>query len=100
MYARARTLLYYQAACDPAAPPARFFLHIEPVYVRDLSAHRRAHGFDNRDFDFARRGARLDHQCLAIAPLPRYPIARIHTGQGARADGASWEVEVRLPARS
>ena len=99
VYARARTLLYYQAACDPAAP-ARFFLHLEPVRVRDLPAHRRAHGFDNRDFDFARRGMHLDPQCLALVPLPRYPIARIRTGQGARADGANWEVEVRLPARS
>ena len=100
VYARERTLLYYQAACDPAEAQTRFFLHVEPVHIHDLPAHRRAHGFDNLDFDFARRGARFDHQCLAIMPLPAYPIARIRTGQGTRADGPGWEVEVRRPVRS
>ena len=100
VHAREGRLIYYKAACGPADAQARFFLHVEPVNVDDLPAPRRAHGFDNRDFDFARRGARLDHRCLALAPLPRYPIARIRTGQGARADGANWEVEVRLPVRS
>ena len=100
VHAREGRLIYYKAACGPADAQARFFLHVEPVHVDDLPAHRRAHGFDNLDFDFARRGIQLDHQCLAIASLPAYPIARIRTGQVTRADGANWEVEVRLPVRS
>ena len=100
VYARARTLVYRKAACGPADVQARFFLHVEPVNVDDLPAHRQPHGFDNLDFDFARRGAQLNRQCLVIVPLPRYPIARIRTGQGARADGANWEVEVHRPVQS
>ncbi len=100
LYARERTLIYYKSACDPEEVTARFFLHVEPVHVHDLPAHRRPHGFDNLDFDFARRGAHLNRQCLAIASLPAYPIARIRTGQVIRADGPIWEVELRLPVRS
>ena len=95
VYARERTLIYHKTACRAAeAAHARFFLHAVPVRVQDLPAPRRAHGFDNLDFDFARRGAQLDRQCLALAPLPAYPIARIRTGQFSRADGPLWAVEL------
>ena len=91
VHARASALIYHKAACDPADAQTRFFLHVEPVRVDDLPAHRQSHGFDNRDFDFARRGAQLNGQCLAIVPLPAYPIARIRTGQFIRGEGnAIW----------
>ena len=95
VYARERTLIYHKTACRAAeAAHARFFLHAVPVRVQDLPAPRRAHGFDNLDFDFARRGTQFDRQCLALAPLPAYPIARIRTGQFTRADGSLWAVEL------
>ena len=100
VHAREGRLIYYKAACDPEDTQARFFLHVEPVHVHDLPAPRRPHGFDNLDFDGARRSAQLNGQCLALALLPAYPIARIRTGQFTRADGLNWEVELRLPVRS
>ena len=92
VYARERTLIYHQTAC-PADEQARFFLHVVPVNVNDLPAPRRPHGFANLDFDFARRGARFDQQCVALASLPDYPIAHIRTGQFTHAGGTLWEAE-------
>ena len=100
VYARDRTLIYYKSACDPADAPARFFLHVAPVHVHDLPVQRRPHGFVNLDFDWARRGLQIDQQCLALAPLPAYPIARIRTGQTPARDDPGWEVEVYRPVRS
>ena len=94
VYAGERTLIYRKTACRPADAQARFFLHVVPVNVKDLPRSRRPHNFANLDFDFARRGIRLDNQCLAIASLPAYPIAHIRTGQFTRAGGALWTVEL------
>ncbi len=82
-----RQLTYLHDGCP--APPAsgrRFFLHVWPVDAGDLPSGR---GFDNRDFPF---GARIDGNCIAVARLPGYPIASIHTGLFSDA-GIHWEVE-------
>ena len=99
VYARERTLIYHKTAC-PAEAQARFFLHVVPVNVNDLPAPRRPHGFANLDFDFARRGARFDQPCVALASWPDYPIARIRTGPFTYAGGALWEAERPLAPRS
>ncbi len=49
--------------------------------MNDLPANRQQHGYDNRDFDFDRRGVMFDGKCMARVPLPDYAIARIITGQ-------------------
>ena len=89
-----RTLVYRRDACPPLPPApwtaavfgrdtARFFLHVVPASPDDLAADRREHGFENRDFDFWRRGGMVDGSCVAITPLPDYAIASVRTGQFA-----------------
>ena len=86
-------LFYIREHCRPADAEARFFLHIFPIDLRDLPAHRRAHGFDNRNFFFAWRGGYFDGKCMTQAPLPEYPIARIQTGQFRPGEGQLWKLE-------
>ena len=86
-------LLYAKQDCAQAEYETRITLHIYPVDLADLPADQRASGFDNRDFlpDFY--GGRPGGECIAVVPLPDYPIAAIRTGQ---AD--FWEVNLYPPA--
>ena len=75
-------LTYFKQPCDQAdADAGMFFLHIFPKDEADLPGHRKRHGFDNLDFLFFERGARIRGSCVAVASLPDYPIVSIHTGQ-------------------
>ena len=89
-------LIYFMRPCIAEETRARFFLHIFPSDTRDLSAHRQKYGFDNMDFHFSDRGKSLDGLCLAIAPLPLYPIERIRTGQFVNDEGRLWQAEINL----
>ena len=82
-------LTYLRDGCPVEDVGRRFFLHVTPVDHGDLPPGRAGIGFDNRNFAF---GARIDGTCIAIARLPEYPIASIHTGQFSNA-GVHWEVE-------
>lgn len=95
LYSQDNALHYIKEPCAPADTAARFFLHLTPVDPADLPAERRPHGTDNRDFNFALRGATFDGKCLATIPLPDYPIAGITTGQDAGA-GRLWETSFAL----
>ena len=87
-----RTLTYLRDGCTEAEANARFFLHVVPADESDLPEHRREHGFDNLDFTLATRGARIDGNCVAVVPLPDYPIATVRTGQ-YDGTGALWTAE-------
>ena len=91
-----RTLTYLRDGCTDEEAGARFFLHVVPADEGDLPEHRREYGFDNLDFTLAVRGARLDGNCVAVVPLPDYPIATIRTGQYDDT-GALWTAEFALP---
>ena len=80
-------LVYLRDGCPPD-DGTHIFLHVFPVNPADLPDHspdfpryRRDHGFESRDFTFTRAGVRIDGDCIAVAPLPDYPITRIRTGQ-------------------
>ena len=80
-------MVYLRDECPMDDTGTRFFLHVHPVDPADLPdphldfGQRGAYGFERLDFAFARYGARIDGNCVAVVPLPAYPIARIHTGQ-------------------
>ena len=86
-------LLYAKSDCTQAEYDTRITLHIYPVDLADLPAGRRASGFANRDFlpDFY--GGRPGGECIAIVPLPDYPIAALRTGQAG-----DWELNLYPPA--
>ena len=71
-------------------------LHVFPENPGDLPAEHRQSGFENLDFEFEHRGIIRDGECLAVAPLPAYPIARIRTGQHAAGEQL-WQAEFTVP---
>ena len=89
-------LTYVRDGCTEAEATARFFLHVVPADEGDLPEHRKEYGFDNLDFTLATRGARIDGNCVAVVPLPDYPIATVRTGQYDDT-GALWTAEFAFP---
>ena len=86
-------LLYAKEDCRQAAYETRVTLHIYPAHPADLPAQRRASGFANRDFLPEVYGGRPGGECIAVVPLPDYPIAAIYTGQAG-----IWEKNLYPPA--
>ncbi len=84
-------LTYVKEPCDRPNTEVRFFLHLIPANVADLSGERREYGFDNLDFDWA--GERHDGRCLATIGLPDYTISSIRTGQFVPDLGNIWTAE-------
>ena len=90
LYRDSSKLHYAKEPCAPADTEPRFFLHLIPQDAAHLPPERQEHGSLNRDFDFAERGAIFDGKCLAILPLPDYPLTEIRTGQFTPA-GRLWD---------
>ena len=88
-------ILYAKAGCTAADQAAMFFLHLTPVNASDLPDERRKYGYDNLDFRFEWRGLEMGDECLAVVPLPDYPVAAIATGQYTDA-GRLWETSLPI----
>ena len=95
IYLHENVLTYYKRPCADEDTRPRFFLNVTPARASDLPAHRQEHGFDNRDFEFVGRGKARAGWCIAIAPLPRYAVERIQTGQFT-GEGQVWRADVEL----
>ena len=90
-------LIYARDDCSPEDMEARFFVHVRPSDAYDVHDRRVDYGFDNLNFDFPEYGVRTgDSRCVAIIPLPAYPIANIQTGQFDET-GRRWTAELVLP---
>ena len=86
-------LIYAKEDCPQSAYETRVTLHIYPVNRADLPPPRRASGFDNRDFLPEDYGGRPGGECIAVVPLPDYPIAAVRTGQAG-----VWEINLYPPS--
>ena len=86
-------LVYLKETCAAGDIEARFFIHWFPADDGDLPLERRQYGFDNTGFWFPERGVATGGRCVAIAPLPDYPVARVRTGQYVPGEGRIWVVE-------
>ena len=75
------TLIYTKEPCTRQDIRTPFFLHITPEDPDDLPEGRRQSGFDNHDFHFNDLDTTHGNKCLALIPIPDYPIASIRTGQ-------------------
>ena len=89
-------LVYVRDGCTDEDAGTAFFLHVVPVDARDLPDDRWRYGFDNLDFRLWERGGRDGDRCIAVVPLPAYPIASIRTGQ-YDGTGRLWAAEFALP---
>ena len=85
-------LIYAKGDCADAEYATRVTLHIVPVNLADLPAYNRGRSFDNRDFLLDDYGGRPRGDCIAIVPLPNYPIQAIRTGQDNH-----WEINLYPP---
>ena len=86
-------LLYAKADCAPSEYETPLTLHLYPENLADLPFYLWNGGLDNRDFSLWAYGGRPGGDCMAIVPLPDYPIAEIRTGQANR-----WEVNLYPPS--
>ena len=86
-------LLYAKGNCDPSEYETPITLHLYPENLADLPFYLWNGGLDNRDFSLSAYGGRPGGNCVAIVPLPDYPIASIRTGQANH-----WEVNLYPPA--
>ena len=105
-YRVGKVMVYLRDGCSPDDLRTRVFLHVHPADSADLPAdlptdftarfserwrYRTGFAFESRDFVFSHFGARIDGNCVAVAPLPDYPIASIRTGQRTPETlGAAW----------
>ena len=100
IYRRDNALIYFKQPCAADDVRTRFILHIYPTHASDLPERGKRVGFDNRDFGFTDYGIILDADpdgaCLAITPLPAYPIDRIRAGQVAPGESPIWRTEFAL----
>ena len=86
-------LVYVREPCAAAEAAGRFRLHFIPVDRGDLRKERRGYGFDSYDFRFDWQGQVFEGKCVAVAPLPDYPLLAARTGQVDGEGRAIWEVE-------
>ena len=87
-------LTYIKEECSPSEVAEDFFLHLWPVAVDDLPEERRESGFQGLGFSFSWHGMFLGGRCVAVVPLPDYPIARINTGQTGRDGAYLWQTQI------
>ena len=97
LYWQNNLLIYYRASCAPADTAANFFLHITPQNAADLPRNQRPAGFANLDFPFNHWGDNFNGRCLAIVPLPAYPVKSLRTGQHSPGQGPLWAAELTAP---
>ena len=80
-----RRLTWVRDGCpaDEVGRFGAFFLHVHPRDAGDLPAPRaeQGHDFDNLNQALRAGAFRIDGNCVAVALLPEYPIASVHTGQ-------------------
>ena len=89
-------LLYAKKNCSPADYQTPVFLHIAPLHLADLPPSRQASGFANHDFPLNLYGGRPGGHCIALVPLPNYPIKSLRTGQFLPNQGELWSAELAL----
>ena len=86
-------LLYAKKNCTQGEYATGITLRLYPERLVDLPADYQGGGYESRNFSLAEYGGRPGGECVAIVPLPDYPLAEIHTGQ----DGI-WAVNLYPPA--
>ena len=86
-------LLYAKKDCTQGEYATGLTLRLYPERLADLPADYQGIGYESRDFHLSEYGGRPGGECLAIVPLPDYPLAEIHTGQTGM-----WAVNLYPPA--
>ena len=81
LYALDRMLIYVKEPCESGDLRGAFFLRFYPAAPDDLPEGRRWAGYEEAGFRFLERGALFDGKCVALAPLPDYPVLNVQAYQ-------------------
>ena len=95
IYLRNRRIFYLRNPCSEEHLQDRFFLHITPANIADLSHDQRELGFGVYDFNVSDEGvatATSDAKCIVTRALPPFAIRSLNTGQVRREESADGEV--------
>ncbi len=97
-------LFHVREPCVQEDVPFRVFVEVTPEDPKDLTGRRLPRwrrryedGFERFRRPFRESGVLFEGKCMAILPLPDYPVSGIRTGQEGGAARVLWEVEI--PAR-
>ncbi len=101
VYLGDRALIHVRDPCVREDVPRGVFVEVTPEDPKDLpggdlTRWRRRDGIEKLFIVFRRHGVLFDGKCMAILPLPDYPVSGIRTGQ-EKAGRVFWEA--RIPAR-
>ena len=95
LYAGEDSLIYVKEPCAPSdIDNATFYLRVFPEDEESLSDWWKVRGYERLKFYFQGHGAAFDGKCVAVVPLPDYPVAAIRASQ--RRDWPAsllWEAE-------
>ena len=103
VYLGDRALFHVREPCVREDVGYRVFVEVVQEDPKDLPGRRRRYGFEKLYIPFQSSGVLLEGKCMAVLPLPDYPISRIRTGQRPyrhprrerRWEGhRGWEVEI------
>ena len=84
-------LVYVQEQCDPLETEHPFRVSVFSDRADGSAERRRGWDREIHDFEFHERGALLEEgACVALFPLPDYPVAGIETGQRTQGGSNVW----------
>ena len=86
-----RQMLLSRDECRQGDTEGRFYVHVVPDDLNELSDERKNTGYDVVDFAFSDFGGMTGGACFAVVELPGYEIAEIRTGQIGAGGVRVWE---------
>lgn len=101
LYADDNSLTYAKQPCRQRDIQGRFLLAAFPSDPANLTDAARESGLDHNslNFSFNDRGALLDGACVAVVPLPEYPIDAVETGQWLPGNAPIWSERIEMGGR-
>ena len=84
-------VIYVKDPCTEADIEAIFGMRVYPLDPIDLPDDRKRSRFDELIFGFWDNGTRVGDRCVAVVPLPDYPVVAVQTGQ-VDVTGWLWDV--------
>ena len=92
-------LIYVRAPCVREDAKYLLFVEATPEDPKDLPGPRLRYGSHHREFRADKRPVLFEGKCIAVLPLPDYPLSGIRTGQyGPREKPHGGVSEIEAPA--
>ena len=81
LYAINRVLTYVKEPCNADDLEGGFFLRFYPLSPDNLPEEWRWAGYEETRFRFLERGSLFDGKCVALVPMPDYPVLNVNAYQ-------------------